>query len=102
LTPTRRLMNTLLLDGDIFLFEAAMASEKEVRWSEHLHTLHSTPQEVQGIVMRNVSRLAAKLEASKVIFCVSCPKEERFRPQVMPTYKSNRVDARKPLGYADA
>lgn len=95
-------MSTLILDGDIFLFEACMASEKEVRWDEHLHTLHSNLEEVQDIVMRNVSRLANKLDAHKVIFALSCPKEDRFRPRLMPTYKSNRVDARKPLAYKSA
>jgi len=95
-------MSTLLLDGDIFLFEAAMAAEKEVQWTEYIWTLHSNLEEVQAIVERNVSRIAAKLEATEIVFALSCPKEQRFRPRIMPTYKSNRVDARKPVAYGAA
>lgn len=95
-------MSVMLLDGDITLFEACMAAETEVQWSEHLWTLHSAFDKVIDSVETKVSMLARKVEAEQVVFALSCPKESRFRPQVMPTYKSNRAETRKPVAYAAA
>lgn len=89
-----------LIDGDTILFEAAMSAECSINWDDQLWTTHSNQEEVRSKVVSMVDRIMEKTGAEDHWFALSCSREERFRPKIMPTYKSNRTDARKPVGYS--
>jgi DNA polymerase-1 len=61
---------TILLDGDVFLYQAAIMEEK-------------------------IADVQQGLGADRVVVALTHP--ENFRKEVMPTYKENRKDKRKPL-----
>lgn len=85
----------LLLDGDIFAFQAASSSEHTVEWSEALWTLHAEPETALAKAINNIEELIEVLEADAVI-CLFTDKQN-WRYEAMPTYKSNRKLVRKPM-----
>lgn len=89
-------MRTALLDGDTFVYTAATNSEYETQWDENIWTLHSDLKEAMQKFDTMVQGVVDALEPDALIFALSDPL--RFRPRVMPTYKSNRT-SRKPIVY---
>jgi 5'-3' exonuclease len=89
---TKRL---LLLDGDIFAFQACSAAEQEdyledgftVLWSDWKTALHRAKEKIDG--------LRERLKADEVVFCLTDSKN--WRKDVLTTYKSNRKATRKPI-----
>lgn len=97
---------TLLVDGDINIFRACSASEKEVYWPDledplrGLWTLHSDPVECQARVDADFRFLIDLFEADEIVIALSDTNREGiFRKDVWPTYKSNRKPTRKPIAY---
>ena len=88
---------TLLIDGDILCFQAASAVEQETQWGTWCWTLHSDIRDALPILEGTVEKLMEGLSANRVIFALT--DENNWRKEVMPTYKLNRVDKRKPLCY---
>lgn len=88
---------TLLIDGDTMIFEATAAHEYEQQWSHWLWTLHADFEAALNHFKDTVEIVKEKLQADRVILALS--DEERWRPKVMPMYKSNRVKTRKPITY---
>lgn len=89
--------NVLLLDADIFCFQIASAVEKEIDWGDDLWTLHSDLSDARERLDATVDSLKAELEAEEVILCFT--DGENFRKSVLPTYKDNRKNTRKPVAY---
>jgi len=79
------------------IFEATAANEYEQQWDHWLWTLHALFEPAVAHFKDAVETLTAKLKADRVILALS--DEERWRPKVMPMYKSNRVKTRKPITY---
>jgi DNA polymerase-1 len=89
---------TLLIDADSFVYEAARANEVEVQWDDCLWTLHSElPPSIAHLDDR-LHQLQEKLEADRVVLALSDYKDP-WRKRVMPSYKANRKDTRKPVVY---
>lgn len=86
-----------LLDGDIFVFQIASAVEKEIDWGNDLWTLHSDFNDARERLESVVEGIREKLNAEEVILCFT--DTVNFRKDVLPTYKSNRKNTRKPLAY---
>ena len=87
----------LLLDADIFCFQVASSVEQETHWGDDLWTLHSDMLNARQAFDSKVAALRERLGAREVILCFT--DGENFRKQILPTYKSNRKNVRKPLAY---
>ncbi len=88
----------LLIDGDQFVFTAAVAIEQETRWDEHNHVLYSSPELAWVNLEAMLLRIFDRFETHDHVLTFSGP--NNFRHEVDPTYKSNRKGVRKPMCYA--
>ena len=88
-------MTTALIDADVLAYQAAAAGEKPVNWGDGLWTLHSFEEEVLATFEDKLATLLAVTEATDYILAFTSP--NNFRYSVLPTYKGNRVDKRKPM-----
>jgi len=99
-------MLKLLLDGDMFAYNATAKSEEEIDWGDGLHTIYSQEGEcrshfdddVQNVVNNTLSALKHK-GAYEIVCVFSSP--NIFRKRLYPLYKANRIGKRKPLCYQD-
>lgn len=87
-----------LIDADVLAYQAAVVSERPVKWGNDLWTLHSFESEAQEHFAHMVVTITAKAGCDSAILAWS--DTENFRKDVLPTYKSNRKDTRKPLTLA--
>ena len=87
---------TLLIDGDMCLYQATAAVEREVRWDDFNHVLFSNSEEAWVAFEHILTgyRESLKQDDIKIIFSGS----GNFRKELSPTYKSKRAE-RKPLAY---
>lgn len=92
---TRKL---LLIDGDQFVFTAAVAIEREIRWDEDNHVLYSSPEMAFTNLEGMLKRIFERFDTDDHVLTFSGP--NNFRYEVDPAYKANRKGARKPMCYA--
>lgn len=90
-------MTTLLIDGDICVYQYSCASEHEIDWGEDVWTLWSNKKEASSLVTQYIEHLLEATEATKVLFAFS--DKDNFRKKINPSYKSNRKGTRKPICY---
>jgi 5'-3' exonuclease len=88
----------LLIDGDQFVFTAAVAIEREIRWDADNHVLYSNPELAYTNFEAMIKRIFERFETDDHALTFSS--STNFRYEVDPTYKSNRKGARKPMCYA--
>lgn len=88
----------LLIDGDQFVFTAAIAVERETRWDEDNHVLYSSPELAWSNFEGMLGRIFDRFETKDCVLTFSSPLN--FRYEVDPTYKANRKGSRKPLCFA--
>jgi DNA polymerase-1 len=88
---------TLLIDGDILLYEACSANEVEQDWGDDLWTLHSDFGKCRTTLIDKLQALQKELKTKDFIFCIS--DDVNFRKEVLPTYKYKRKSVRKPVAY---
>ena len=89
----------LLIDGDILLYKIAMNNEVETHWGDGLWTLHSNANICKADVDLVIDDLGASLGADDYV--VALTDSKNFRKDVLPTYKDNRKEKRKPLVYKE-
>lgn len=87
----------LLIDGDQFLFKAAVAVEHETRWDDTNHVLYSNPDEAWSLCQDMIGRIFDRFETRD--HALTFTTEPNFRKTLDPTYKQGR-SPRKPLCYA--
>ena len=90
---------TLLIDGDVVVYQATSATEQEIDWGDDLWTLHSNVDEAKRIVEEQVDSWVKRLGATDVVIAYS--DSLNFRKDVYPLYKSHRQSKRKPLAYKE-
>ena len=88
---------TLLIDGDLYLFQACAAAEEEVDWGDDIWSLSSDLKVAKQIFDKRIRDFCERLSSSEILVCFTAG--DNFRKQVLPTYKGNRVKTRKPVGY---
>ena len=90
------LSRTLLVDADIFSYVAASATEGVYYFngSDSSPAVDENLDAALDIAKRDIEDVANKLKATRVIVCLT--DEHNFRLDVLPSYKSNRKDVRKP------
>jgi DNA polymerase I len=89
-------MRRLLIDGDQFLFKAAAAVEREVRWDEQNHVLYSNEHEAMANFTGMMDRIFERFETQEHALCVSS--YPVWRTKLSAEYKAGR--SRKPLCYS--
>lgn len=87
---------TLLFDGDIFAYKAAAAAERATDWGDEIHTLHAYEKDGEEKMIRNIEKVMTDLKADAMVVALT-DTQENFRKSILPTYKGNRKDVRKPL-----
>lgn len=91
---------TILIDGDILLYQITAAAEQPFYWGDDLWTLHADEGEVKEQIDNEVTSLKTILNAKRVIIALSG--ETNWRKFVLPSYKANRKGTRKPVVYRAA
>ena len=86
---------TILIDGDIVLYEVTIASEYAVDWGDDMWTLHSDLKEASERFDCWVANMKETVGADKALITFSGL--SNWRKSVLPTYKHNRKKKRKPL-----
>lgn len=79
------------------VFSIAIGHEHEVQWDDEVHTLHSRFSDCTDSFVQYIHGLMHDLDAYDMVFAFSSP--TNFRKEVLPTYKYNRKNSRKPLAY---
>ena len=92
---TKKKKITLLIDGDIVVYQVCFGKEQDTRWSEDLHILHSSFEDCKEGAINFINYLKDKLKATDIILSFS--PSRCFRNDLNDGYKENRGDTRKPL-----
>jgi len=88
---------TLLVDGDIFLYQAAAASEFPVDWGDDHWTLHADLKKAKSILTVELDELRERFKPKRMVFALS--DKENWRKRFFSDYKANRKGKRKPVCY---
>jgi len=86
----------LLIDGDVVAYKTAAAVEKAIEWEPGFWTWHCEEQEVRDAVLSEIDRYMDELDGDEYRIALT-DSERNFRFDVMPTYKGNRKNVKKPL-----
>lgn len=86
---------TLLIDGDILLYRAALKAENVFTWDEDTYSVSANLTEAQGHYDLAVAHIEETLGVTSSIICVSSG-GTTFRRELLATYKANRK-GRKPF-----
>jgi len=85
----------LLVDGDILLYKVALQNEEAVNWGDGLWTLHCYEDKCKSEVDAYIANLKSSLNAKNIRIALTS--HDNFRKDVLPSYKDNRKQKRKPL-----
>lgn len=85
----------LLFDADIIAFKAAAATEQPINWGDGIWTLHGYEQDVIDHAMSYMQGVADKLDTQDVLLFLTGA--NNWRKDILPSYKANRKNTRKPL-----
>ncbi|WP_026868796.1 hypothetical protein [Inquilinus limosus] len=86
---------TILVDGDILVYQSAQQNEHPIHWGDGLWTLHGEEHPAVDMLNSQIFGLQEKLGADEV--AIALTDEVNWRKAILPTYKSNRADKRKPM-----
>lgn len=94
----------ILIDGDILVYQASSAVQKDIDWGNGLFTCHAFLEDAQDTFIVSLKSIIKDMESkgyaddnSKYIFVFSS--DTNFRKELNPSYKSNRRKTRKPTCY---
>jgi DNA polymerase-1 len=76
-------MKTLLIDGDIAIYQIAVAVEEPFDWGDDLWTLHSDASEAKQRLDYWIKNLMEKFNAGRCIFALTSG--DNWRNKVMPS-----------------
>jgi len=85
----------LLVDGDILCYKIALQNEEAVNWGNGLWTLHCYEDKCKAAIDSAIANLKLSLNAKNVRLALTS--HDNFRKDVLPSYKENRKQKRKPL-----
>lgn len=86
---------TLLIDADVFAYQCAASSEVSTRYSDDCWVYHADESMAIAKLNNRMSDLMTKLKADAMIVCLT--DKVNWRTAILPTYKGNRKNVRKPL-----
>lgn len=86
---------TLLVDGDIVAYKAAVVAETPIDWGDGFWSLHAFETEVIAHMAVFMHDIIEQSGCDEVITCLSG--DNLYRKDVAPYYKANRKGTRKPM-----
>jgi DNA polymerase-1 len=90
------MMRTLLIDGDILAYKSASKAEVSIKWEEStIWTYHADEEQAKYLAVSQIESLKDDLNAKQVK--ITLTDSSNFRKDILPSYKDNRKDRRKPL-----
>tara|TARA_X000001382_G_scaffold40680_1_gene27263 strand:- start:10 stop:756 length:747 start_codon:yes stop_codon:yes gene_type:complete len=89
------MLRRLLVDGDIYAYRTAIKNEVATDWGEDFWTLHADAMQSKRLLDDTLVELKNDLGADDVV--VALTDSKNFRKEVLPSYKSNRKNLRKPM-----
>jgi DNA polymerase-1 len=89
-------MRTVLLDGDILIFESAVKGETHINWGGEVTTTITDFDACLDNFNKRVATCKERAEADHVILCLSCTSRHYWRHDLYPEYKGHRKGLRKP------
>jgi DNA polymerase-1 len=91
-------VRTLVVDADLFVYEACTAVERSVEWSPGEFTMHADLDQAKAHIDSRLNKLIEDLSADDAALALS-EYDNPWRRLVLPTYKANRIEKRKPMVY---
>ena len=89
---------TLLIDADWLIYSSCCSCEQDIKWDEHLHTLHADERDIHEMIDGRVEYYQKIAEDNDdVVMCFT--QYPTFRHTIFPDYKANRKNKRKPLAF---
>ena len=88
---------TLLIDGDLYLYQACVVVEEEVDWGDDIWSLYCDISKAKEIFKSRLESFCERLGTDEYLVCFTTG--DNFRKTVLPDYKGNRKNTRKPVGY---
>jgi DNA polymerase-1 len=86
----------LLVDADVLAYQCASAAEVAHEWEPGYWTWNCDFNLVVDAVDQKIAELRDDLKADEIKLCLT-DSDENFRKRVLPTYKGNRSNVKKPL-----
>lgn len=100
LNKKKQQKRVLLIDGDTLVYAAALNAERAIEWDNDLWTLHAYLPEAIDKFNDILAGIKEVLKPDDIIMALSDPfSENRWRNEVMPTYKIGRKKSRRPVVY---
>lgn len=90
---------TLLVDGDILLYKFGFGGQQKVEWSNDAESEWAEEENAKYLMDIFLDQLLKNTKAKDLLICLTGKRP--FRYDVLPTYKHNRKEAKKPLMYQD-
>lgn len=88
----------ILIDADILVYRAISSVEHEIEWEEDLWVMFSDEGDAREAFDEMLSNILSAINQKRnYMLCFS--DRENFRKDIDPTYKMNRANTRKPLGF---
>ena len=88
----------LLIDADWLIYSSCCSCEQDIKWDEHLHTLHADERDIHEMIDGRVEYYQKIAEDNDdVVMCFT--QYPTFRHTIFPDYKANRKNKRKPLAF---
>lgn len=86
----------LLIDGDIIAYKASTMAEHSIKWEDStVWTLHADENQGKYNILSEIENLKENLKASNITIALT--DGVNFRKDILPSYKDNRKEKRKPL-----
>lgn len=97
-------MKKIYIDGDMLLYRAAFAAEKEIRWDDDIFTVHADFSDLKDSYIMVTDCICEILDAyedngDEITMVFS--DRYTFRHEINLLYKAHRRDKRSPLGIND-
>jgi DNA polymerase-1 len=90
---------SLVIDGDIVVYQACSASERPIKWDDDLWTLHADEWDAKNKSYQAIKRIITGVgEYFDVEDCIiTFSSLHNFRKSIYADYKANRAGKRKPM-----
>jgi DNA polymerase-1 len=90
-----KMSRTLLVDGDIVAYKAAVVAETPIDWGDGFWSLHAFEKDVISHMSVFMADIKEQSGCTDFITCISG--DNLYRKDVAPYYKANRKGTRKPM-----
>lgn len=89
-------MTTAIIDADVLIYEAAVAAEEAYEWEPDLWSYRGDMAKARRLFADSVESICAAVNASDFRLPLTDP-SRNWRLDILPTYKGNRKEVRRPL-----